>query len=751
MTDIDPTIAMPRNDSTKLPNVPKAARDMSSVSTEPPFKAFVANLPYDASEEKLMRFFGHLDVVNVRLPLDKGRHRGFGYVQFQSRQGLIGALGMHQEMFCGRKIVVHLTGESHNDNPSSDNPSSDNGKGGRYRYDGGPCRAAGDWRSQSKSDSAFTDRGNYGRSDDRRPIRNDNRGPSRYDDRGPRREGGTTARYNERGFGGDRRSDRGDYEGFGHHDDHVFGEGIYRSDDDRRGGFEGGGNRDEPEMYRAPAVRPPSTKELAEMGESLGYQLTDAEIEGFKGHIMESLKLYNDIEGLVPPTLPVKYPRTPGYRPEPSENSCNAWYWKCDIKGASSGLLKGKRVGIKDNVCVAGVPMMNGSKVMQGYTPEVDATLVTRILDAGGQVIGKTNCESMCFSGSSFTNDTGPTLNPKDQERSAGGSSGGSAAVVKNGEADVAIGGDQGGSIRIPSSWVGIVGLKPTWGLVPYTGVVPIETTVDHAGPMAASVTDCALLLEAIAGYDDGRDPRQESAMTCPPYSKQLEVSLAGKKIGLLTEGFDGCEEDVQMIVRAAADRFKSINVEVEDVSMPLHTHGVAIWAPICTDGAYQCMIRGFGGGYQNKGLYNESLMTKLREGYAGNARNVSDPVKMVTMIGTYMEKNYGAHYYARAQNLNWKLTKTYDELLEKYDVIIMPTLPYKAPLLPKTTWSLQDRMKNALGMVKNTAPFDITGHPALTINAGMSEGLPIGLQIVGKRFDDVKVLQFARAFEKLQ
>ena len=160
---------------------------------------------------------------------------------------------------------------------------------------------------------------------------------------------------------------------------------------------------------------------------------------------------------------------------------------------------------------MSGVPMMNGTSVLEGYVPDVDATIVTRILDAGGSVQGKSVCESLCFSGGSHTSDTGPVRNPHDHTRTTGGSSSGSAALVAAREVDLGIGGDQGGSIRIPASWCGIYGLKPTYGLVPYTGVFPIELTLDHTGPMARTAADVALLLEAIArgptGWTLGRRP----------------------------------------------------------------------------------------------------------------------------------------------------------------------------------------------------------------------------------------------------
>ncbi len=213
--------------------------------------------------------------------------------------------------------------------------------------------------------------------------------------------------------------------------------------------------------------------------------------------------------------LRVKYPRTPGYRPGPEENKYNAWYYKSSVKGAREGKLKGKTVVLKDNIMLAGVPMMNGAASLEGYVPDFDATVVTRILDAGGEIVGKAHCECFCLSGGSHTNATGAVHNPRKMGYSAGGSSSGSAALVAAGEVDMAFGGDQGGSIRMPSSFCGVYGLKPTWALVPYTGIMPIEIFIDHTGPMTSSVADNAPLLEVIAG-EDGYDPRIKAPRVHP-------------------------------------------------------------------------------------------------------------------------------------------------------------------------------------------------------------------------------------------
>ena len=260
-------------------------------------------------------------------------------------------------------------------------------------------------------------------------------------------------------------------------------------------------------------VKQPTVDEIHRIADEFFLDLSDEDVLSFQGLMGGLLDSYSRINELVEPKPEVKYPRDAGYRPQPEENPYNAWYYKTAIKGASSGPLSGKRVAIKDNICVAGTPMMNGTSVLEGYVPDTDATLVTRILDAGGEIAGKAVCESLCFSGASHTADTGPVHNPHNPEHSAGGSSCGSAALLAAGEVDMAIGGDQGGSVRIPGCWCGVYGMKGTHGLVPYTGGFPIELTLDHLGPMANSTADVALLLEVIAGKD-GLDPRQYDVKT---------------------------------------------------------------------------------------------------------------------------------------------------------------------------------------------------------------------------------------------
>ena len=299
------------------------------------------------------------------------------------------------------------------------------------------------------------------------------------------------------------------------------------------------------------AVKRPTPAQLRAVARDLGMTLADEDVTSFLALMEGSIAAYDAVDAMPDYVPTVKYPRTPGYRPEGAENPLNAWYVKTTIKGAPAGKLAGKTVALKDNICLAGVPMMNGASTLEGYVPDLDATVVTRILDAGGTIAGKVHCEYFCFSGGSHTGAAGPVHNPHRMGYSAGGSSSGSAAVVAAGEVDMALGGDQGGSIRIPAAFCGIYGMKPTHGLVPYTGIMPIELTLDHTGPMTATVADNALLLEVIAG-PDGLDPRQYAPRTAE-YTQALGQGVSGLKIGVVKEGFGLPNSEARRRRRGAA------------------------------------------------------------------------------------------------------------------------------------------------------------------------------------------------------
>jgi amidase len=495
-------------------------------------------------------------------------------------------------------------------------------------------------------------------------------------------------------------------------------------------------------------VKRPTADQLRAIAADLGMSMSDADLASYFGIMQANFAAY-DVVAAMPDYLPmVKYPRAPGYKPEGEENKYNAWYVKTRINGASAGKLAGKTVVLKDNVCLAGVPMMNGASTLEGYTPDIDATIVTRILEAGGTIVGKAHCEYFCFSGGSHTSAAGPVHNPRKPGYSAGGSSSGSAALLAAGEVDMAIGGDQGGSIRIPAAYCGVYGMKPTHGLVPYTGIMPIEITLDHTGPMTRNVGDNALLLEVLAG-EDGLDPRQYNVKT-KAYTEALNGGVKGLRIGVVKEGFGlpNSEPDVDAKVNQAASTLRALGATVADISVPMHSVGLAIWSPIILEGATELMMRGNGMGTNWRGLYTTSLLDAHSQ-WKHRADELSDTLKISMLVGHYFVKHYRGHFYAKAQNLSRKLRAAYDAALSQHDLLLMPTLPLKATPLPPADASRELYVQRAFEMAANTAPFDVTGHPAMSIPCGIGDALPIALMLVGKHYDEWTIYRAAAAFEK--
>lgn len=498
-------------------------------------------------------------------------------------------------------------------------------------------------------------------------------------------------------------------------------------------------------------VRRPTAEQMHDIVSSLHLNMSQGEIAEYLDVLEGTFQAYDRVNELPDYLPPVRYPRTPGYRPGANENPLNAWAVKSEVRGAAHGPLSGKRVVLKDNICLAGVPMMNGASTLEGYVPDIDATLVTRILDAGGTIVGKAHCEYFCLSGGSHTSAHGPVHNPYKHGYSAGGSSSGCGALVASGEIEMAIGGDQGGSIRMPASYCGCYGMKATHGLVPYTGVMPIEATIDHTGPMTATVADNALLLEVIAG-SDGLDPRQYNPQVEKySFTAGLGRGVSGMRIGLVTEGFGWAvsEPDVDAKVREAAERLRGAGAIVEPVSIPMHLDGGAIWTPIALEGLMAQMMHGNGMGFNWKGLYTTSLLD-AHANWRSRADELSRTLKISMLAGEYFIKHHRGHFYAKAQNLGRLLRKTYDDVLARYDLLMMPTLPMKATPLPPANAPLALYCQRGFEMLPNTCPFDVTGHPAMSIPCGMSDGLPIGMMLVGKHYSETTIYRAAHAFEQL-
>ena len=498
------------------------------------------------------------------------------------------------------------------------------------------------------------------------------------------------------------------------------------------------------------AVSLPTERQVADIAQGLGLALSESDIATYRNLFGPTIAAYNALDAM-PDNLPqVRYPRTPGYRPGPEENTHNAWYWKTSVKGAANGKLRGKRVALKDNVMLAGVPMMNGVATLEGYIPEVDATIVTRMLDEGAEIVGKAHCESLCASACSHTNATGPIHNPYRKGYSAGGSSSGSGVVVALGEADMAIGGDQGGSIRIPSSLCGLYGMKPTWGLVPYTGIMPLEVVLDHAGPMTTTVSDNALLLEVLAG-EDGYDVRQRSVKV-EPYCATLAQGVAGLRIAVVAEGFGtpGSDPAVDAKVNAAAERFRDLGARVDHVSIPVHDAARSLIGPVAMAGVIQIMMGGDGYGANRPDLYVTSLMDRHR-GWRGRADELSPNVKSMLILGTHIHREHGSRYYGKALNVIRRVRAAYDTVLRDYDLLLMPTTATTATELPPPDAPLEVYVGRTYENTGNTAQFDLTHHPAMSVPCGLSNGLPVGMMLVGRHFEETTIYRAAYAFEQAQ
>jgi amidase len=446
---------------------------------------------------------------------------------------------------------------------------------------------------------------------------------------------------------------------------------------------------------------------------------------------------------------PLKYPqRDSGVRPDPKSDPFNAIIRRCSIKGAATGKLANKRIGIKDNISVAGVPMTCGSSVMEGYVPEADAALVMRILDAGGAIVAKLNLDNFAFAGGGDTSSFGPTRNPHNPDFLAGGSSGGSGAALYYDDIDLTVGGDQGGSIRIPSSWCGVVGLKPTHSLVPYTGCIGIDPTIDHAGPMGRTVADVALLLEVIAGQDSS-DPRQHGGVKIQGYTNALGKDLKGARIAIVREGFGGplAEPDVDATVQRALASMRKRGAHVEEVSIPMHREGDRVAWGLMAEGA-AALFWANGVGYHFKGAYDAGFGEAFGRFREARGDDLPPTVKLVSLVGGYLNSHYHGRVYAKAQQLRETLRAAYDAVLANFDAIAMPTTPmkshrYRANLRPG------ELITHDWNMLGNTAPFNITGHPSMSVPCGKSDGLPVGLMLTGKHFDEMALIRIADAFER--
>lgn len=517
---------------------------------------------------------------------------------------------------------------------------------------------------------------------------------------------------------------------------------------------------------------PVTTEALDEVCKVLGVRIKDEEKENYRKLLAvfdESAQELMDMPDYVPGVDLDRFPRNEVHQMPEEQNTHGAWAWRCSIKDTqpNNGSLNGKTVVLKDMISVKDVPMLMGTEFVTGFTPNMDATVTTRILEAGGHILGKSVCENLCHSGTSHSSASGVVDNPYAKGYSAGGSSSGSGVLVALGEVDMSIGADQGGSVRIPATNCGIVGFKPTFGLIPYTGCGSNEPTNDHLGPMTRTVLENALLLQTIAGNDnlDDRSFPAPFPHALPQYYSSLRAlgdpqDLAGLKIGIIREsvGLAVLDPRVHTLFNTAASGFRKTGAIVAEVSIPIHTKGSSIWTGVSKVGGYLTKMYGAPGHrshnmHELNNLFLEALHTQENWDKAYSAS------KNTFLNGVWAEQRH-PQLLAKATNLSRQLRDSYDAVLKEYDVLLTPTLPYVATSHAEADATPIDTIKKQIGLTSNTCQFNQTGHPALTLPIGMlapTEGpaagredvkLPVGMQIVGKWWDEETVYRVAYAWE---
>jgi aspartyl-tRNA(Asn)/glutamyl-tRNA(Gln) amidotransferase subunit A len=406
------------------------------------------------------------------------------------------------------------------------------------------------------------------------------------------------------------------------------------------------------------------------------------------------------------------------------------------------GLLEGIPVGIKDNMCTQGIPTTCASRILENFVPPYESTVTQKLKDAGIVMVGKTNLDEFAMGGSTENSAYHPTANPWDLERVPGGSSGGSAAAVAAEECVVALGSDTGGSIRQPASLCGVVGLKPTYGLVSRFGLVAFASSLDQIGPFARTVEDAAILLGAIAGYD-AKDSTSLN-VEIPDYTQFLKPELKGLKIGVITETFgEGLDPVVAETVKGAIAQLQLLGAEIIEVSCPRFRYGVSAYYVIAPSEASANLARydAVKYGIRENADTLLSMYTKTR------AHGFGAEVKRRIMIGTYtLSAGYYDAYYLKAQKVRTLIKQDFESAFEQVDVLVCPTSP-------TTAFKAGEKTADPLSMYLldlMTIPVNLAGLPGISVPCGFDkQGLPIGIQLIGQVLREDLLFQVAYAYEQ--
>jgi amidase len=502
------------------------------------------------------------------------------------------------------------------------------------------------------------------------------------------------------------------------------------------------------------AERPvsPTIAELGVLAEQLQLALSGEELEVIRPLAAELVADAERTAGLVAaPEMPSG--RVGGVRAAtPDDDPLNAIVCWCDVESeGASGTLAGLRIALKDCIAVAGVPLTAGSTLLDGFVPREDSSVARRVLDSGGRIVAMTNMDCIAWSGYGDTSVHGATRNPLDRSRTAGGSSGGSAAALSYDGVDGAFGCDQGGSVRKPAAYVGAIGLKATYGLIPYTRILGIDQAVDHVGPMAHSSEVVARLLDATAGRD-GEDPRQTETLPAPGALRAVEEApddLGGLRVAVVTEGIDGVgvEEPVADAFWIAIDRFRELGAQVEEVSIPAHLLGGGVALTGCAEGALALLEGGLNGYQWRGGTYWPEVAEHLAARLSDHAGELSINAKVALLTGAVLRGRHAGAVYGAGHNLHAQIRREYDEALAGVDVLAMPTTP-GLPHTLENDISLGERIMRGWADGDNTASSNVSGHPAISLPAAESDGLPVGVMLVGPHFAEARLLAIARTFE---
>ncbi|HEX8066363.1 MAG TPA: Asp-tRNA(Asn)/Glu-tRNA(Gln) amidotransferase subunit GatA, partial [Thermoleophilaceae bacterium] len=408
--------------------------------------------------------------------------------------------------------------------------------------------------------------------------------------------------------------------------------------------------------------------------------------------------------------------------------------------GDSAGALGGVPIAVKDNICVRGLQTSCGSRILGNYYPPYDATVIERLNEAGAVIIGKTNCDEFAMGSSNENSGFGPVRNPWDTERVPGGSSGGSAAAVAAGLAPWAIGTDTGGSIRQPASLCGVVGMKPTYGAVSRYGMIAFASSLDQCGPITRDVTDAALLLRHMVG----RDPCDSTSLGLPePVELPTAERLDGVRLGVPPElTGEGVEPGVREVFDRTLGLVEDLGGSVEEIALPHSPHGISAYYVLAPAEASANLARydgvRFGPRHGDGGLL--SLYEETR------ARGFGAEVKRRIMLGTYaLSSGYYEAYYGRAQRVRTKIADDFRAAFERVDLVVTPTSPTVA-------FRLGERTADPLSMYLSdycTVPMPLAGIPAISIPGGLSDGLPVGIQLAGPAFSENRILAAAHALER--